>query len=679
MVFAFTKKDLVIQKMSKVWITCVTFSCMPAGALPDAESQLTQAATSPAESVQVAVPRPLALSTPPEDFLRILATDSLFKGTFKGLTSIDPVALRAVTGLRDQNLQKYSPSRRTYWQLKNCPHLSQELQKFGAQLKKSHNPLQQQGAELVSQKPAGVSLEEFLFQVSRACFKNSAFSEPEATFFLHAAHKYLFDIGMHSDAWESASLFHTLRRAGQQEEREMEKKSFDCGALDPTTFFKKMPTQEDFCFVYPALGVGILGLGTLIWNLYNGVFLAGYSDNPSKVHGIPMSPWGLFIHDYIHMMVDPKHETLKKHICAQGNQHYQQGGDVGKFLDFYIPHALTMYTLHETFFRELFVHLAQKMPLFEGPQAFKKVMAGWFFVAHEYPAGHTYDSLDPRQWIEHAVAHTLDALSDPTIPESPDDPLVTSPLHGQTAATDKVIFSHMFKGKANKNFLSTGHIERGEQFIFGGVNQPGGNKIKFPYLTLRYKWDSLDDTLALLKSAGYSVGKKPDLRPYPASQQREIAQKFLKKTNGLLKELVQDFRDRAIAYGEQKDFYGISIADRTYKKALERQKLVDTGKVRLLKEAQIQCPAFYSTQQHFWLSEKKRKAERDRKAQERKRLAQARQAERDRKTQAQQAQQAQRQRLTKERKAERDLQARKRQAERDHKAAQDRKAKQGGL
>lgn len=324
---------------------------------------------------------------------------------------------------------------------------------------------------------------------------------------------------------------------------------------------KKLPATV-FWNVY---GQGKLGIPFLVHSSINDIFPLGMPNMGGMAHGVGFSPLSFTVHDYVHHDLDPRRKSLEQFVADELAEQVKKGRSLDLIAPLVIEEASKRYQLLNTGLDHLFNYYLKNLNLDHNKSAFKKGMAGFFWVLHErtgivsnlYKTGdfiQVLKLLAGNDFIETEAEQSQNITVNYQSWTTPHDFYTTSALTGESFLTDEEIATktkELLLAPSSELYayqpenVSSYSVKMTKRFIDVNVTYNHHN-LSFSAPTLYHKWLNLDDNKALLKYAGIVI-EKPKIEGEKERDARSIALKTLKDTEKAIKQLTTDF----VNYSEQ--------------------------------------------------------------------------------------------------------------------------------
>jgi len=202
---------------------------------------------------------------------------------------------------------------------------------------------------------------------------------------------------------------------------------------------------------YPLVGIGVMGLCTLVGSWGDDVHPSGIPNAQQNVHSAKgMSRAGFGIHDELHSYTDTRRGELYKVVAHKMNAYVEKGGSALDFLELYVPYAVAHYKAFQDAFKKVY-HTSLKEVAKNDIDRFKRLMAGYFLFDHEYNSiqESSYDGHNISDIAEKMIGHSIDAVNQDSL-MSVDVGIETDPVTGLTEMTDDEIINHALKDRLVK-------------------------------------------------------------------------------------------------------------------------------------------------------------------------------------------------------------------------------------
>ncbi|HXF90998.1 MAG TPA: hypothetical protein VNJ29_03610 [Candidatus Nitrosotenuis sp.] len=333
-----------------------------------------------------------------------------------------------------------------------------------------------------------------------------------------------------------------------------------------------------------AFGKGKLGVPFLVHSIIHDIFPMGLPRKTGTAHGTTFSPLSFTAHDFLHAEADTRRKALKAFVTQELAEQVKKGDVLFKSAPIIIEQAVKRYQLVNESLAHLFNFHVTQLNLDKDESAFKRAMAGFFWILHEQGTFNTYiyktgdfkdivrlladQPLTSAEKKEEPESSSTPTTSSSAVKqqnyqlwESPLDFYPTSVLTGETQLTDKEIADNAIEVMSKEGFTSQNFnseifnyyvkedphytVTTSKRFIDVDIIGTNGQKFRFSVPTLYHKWLNMDDNLALLKYAG-TVIEKPSIDGKKERDARQIAISTLTKVEKALNTLTVDFLESSL-------------------------------------------------------------------------------------------------------------------------------------
>ncbi len=348
------------------------------------------------------------------------------------------------------------------------------------------------------------------------------------------------------------------------------------------------------------------GIPFLVHSLINDIYPIALPKTSGKAHGTMLSPLGFSTHDFLHAEADPRRAALEQFVVDELAAQVKLGDQELKSAPIILEHAVKRYQLLNEGLNHLFNYHLTQLNLYHHEAAFKKAMAGYFWILHEeivfnpdlYKTNNFKDVLkcladkmpevkkdttseDLSVLLNNTKAATPSSEPDYESWDSPEDFFVTSPITGEPQETDEEIakkaIDYLKSGKSRFQYVNNdsftyligdnpiSKVSCSDRFIDIQVTAKNGHKYRLSFPTLFHKWANMDDHLNLLKYAGIAL-EKPSIDGMKDREKRSIVIKTLGTVKKALDSLVDDFLDQSLKLVDLKWLEDVSLTSVFQKK-----------------------------------------------------------------------------------------------------------------